>query len=98
MSGIAIIIIILAPILFQVVMHGINTKNRGENCSTFKLKSTTGWNSPRKGATNISDFGALPGGNRSADGLFHHLGDNADSIGFEDSNRLTGRSVRCVKD
>jgi uncharacterized protein (TIGR02145 family) len=41
-----------------------------------KLKEvgTTHWNSPNAGATNESDFSALPGGYRDLNGYFHNVG------------------------
>lgn len=49
----------------------------GKETAGGKLKSTTAWNAPNQGATNMSGFTALPGGNRAVDSLFHHLGNDA---------------------
>jgi uncharacterized protein (TIGR02145 family) len=38
------------------------------------MKSTTGWNSPNTGATNLSGFTGLPGGYRSNIGGFYNVG------------------------
>ena len=49
----------------------------GEEVAGGKLKETgfTHWISPNKDATNESGFTALPGGMRSADGWYSHLGE-----------------------
>ena len=41
----------------------------------IELKSTSGWDRNGNG-TNSSGFSAMPGGNRSTDGEFTHVGDN----------------------
>jgi uncharacterized protein (TIGR02145 family) len=48
----------------------------GESVAGYDLKEigTTYWNSPNTGATNESDFTALPGGYRDVDGSFHVIG------------------------
>jgi len=46
----------------------------GKSAGGGKLKSTTGWNSPNKGATNESGFTGLPGGYRYYDGSFGNFG------------------------
>ena len=49
----------------------------GEDIAGNKLKSTSEWKSPNKGATNSSGFSALPGGGHGLnDGLFFGLGDD----------------------
>lgn len=47
----------------------------GENVAGGKMKSigTTYWNSPNTGATNVSGFSVLPGGNRYSDGSFDFI-------------------------
>jgi uncharacterized protein (TIGR02145 family) len=40
----------------------------------LKESGTTHWNPPNEGATNESDFTALPGGNRFDDGSFYGMG------------------------
>ncbi len=39
----------------------------------MKEKGTTHWNSPNSGATNLSGFTGLPGGDRSTNGCFYSL-------------------------
>jgi len=46
----------------------------GENIAGGKLKATTKWQSPNKGATNESGFTAVPGGFRRGDGSFDAFG------------------------
>ena len=41
---------------------------------SLKEMGTTHWLSPNTGATNITDFTALPGGNRIANGTFENIG------------------------
>jgi len=47
------------------------------NTAGEKLKSTTGWKSSRYGRPGTDDYGfsALPGGERSADGIFNDAGE-----------------------
>jgi uncharacterized protein (TIGR02145 family) len=49
----------------------------GESIAGDKLKEkgTTHWNSPNMGATNETNFTALPGGYRYTDGTFDDIGD-----------------------
>ncbi len=42
--------------------------------TTYEEYGTSHWNSPNTGATNESSFTALPGGNCSHGGTFHHVG------------------------
>lgn len=53
----------------------LSTYLGGDAVSGAKLKEsgTTHWMSPNEGATNLSGFTALPGGNRSADGGFYWI-------------------------
>jgi uncharacterized protein (TIGR02145 family) len=46
----------------------------GESVAGGKMKSTTYWSAPNKGATNSSGFAAVPGGFRFSDGTFHSIG------------------------
>ena len=46
----------------------------GEKIAGGKLKATTLWESPNKGATNESGFTAIPGGYRFFDGYFNNVG------------------------
>ena len=39
----------------------------------LKGSGTSHWESPNTGATNLSNFTALPGGTRHTDGLFYHI-------------------------
>jgi uncharacterized protein (TIGR02145 family) len=50
----------------------------GEDVAGGKLKEngSTHWQSPNVGATNETDFTALPGGCRDYDGLFYDIGSN----------------------
>ncbi len=50
----------------------------GANAAGGKLKEpgTTHWNSPNTGATNETDFTALPGGYRNLNGTFGYVGYN----------------------
>ncbi len=53
----------------QQIQGSIRGSNEGG-----KLKALSQWASPNTGATNISGFGALPGGYRRSDGTFGLLG------------------------
>ncbi len=48
----------------------------GESIAGGKMKSTSYWESPNKGATNSSGFSGLPAGGRSSDGTFFYIGYN----------------------
>lgn len=46
----------------------------GSTLAGGKLKATTLWNAPNTGATNESEFTALPGGYRGGNGIFEQVG------------------------
>jgi uncharacterized protein (TIGR02145 family) len=46
----------------------------GESVAGGKMKSTTGWNTPNRGATNSSGFAGIPGAARNSDGSFSPIG------------------------
>jgi uncharacterized protein (TIGR02145 family) len=46
----------------------------GESKAGGKLRSTSLWNNPNKGATNESGFSGLPGGGRNGNGVFYYVG------------------------
>ena len=48
----------------------------GEKVAGGKMKSTSLWNSPNEGATNISGFNGLPGGYLDLFGVYYSLGYN----------------------
>jgi len=96
----------------------------GESIAGGRMKETGTdyWTSPNTGATNESNFSALPGGFHDHDGLFSRIGNcgcwwsatgttvvtvgamsriiecGNPSVTRENSNRICGFSVRCLKD
>ena len=60
----------------------------GENVAGGKLKetSTAHWYSPNAGATNETNFTALPGGSRDFDGSFYGIGNYCDLWSSTESN------------
>ena len=55
----------------------------------LKTAGTEYWNSPNNGATNASDFSALPGGYRNSDGNFYDLGAFAEFWSSAENNFTT---------
>jgi uncharacterized protein (TIGR02145 family) len=48
----------------------------GEDSAGGKMKATSDWKMPNKGATNESGFNALPAGSRRDDGSFYNIGND----------------------